>query len=270
MTFDIAIIGAGIVGAACAYRLSLEGLKVIVLEANEIAGGTTASGMGHIVVMDDSEAQFALTKLSQSLWSEISESLPQSSEFQNCGTIWVAADDDEMAEVQRKHEFYSARGVYTEILEQKSLRELEPKLNQQLLGGLRVTADSVVYQLCATRFLLDSALQNGAVVRTRARVADVSDFGLKLENGETVKAGKMINAAGIGSAKLYNSLQIVKKKGHLVITERYPNFVNHQLIELGYLKSAHSSEEDSVAFNVQPRFTEPDIDRFIAPVRNRR
>jgi glycine/D-amino acid oxidase-like deaminating enzyme len=50
-------------------------------------------------------------------------------------------------------------------------------------------------------------------------------------------------------------LPIRKRKGHLVITDRYPGFVHHQLVELGYLKSAHSVSSDSVAFNVQPRQT---------------
>jgi glycine/D-amino acid oxidase-like deaminating enzyme len=45
------------------------------------------------------------------------------------------------------------------------------------------------------------------------------------------------------------------RKGHLVITDRYPNFLHHQVVELGYLKSAHSLTADSVAFNVQPRKT---------------
>lgn len=256
MAFDIAIIGAGIVGAACAFRLSNEGLKVVVIEAGEIAGGATAAGMGHIVVMDDSEAQFALTCFSRTLWAELADELPKSSEYQNCGTIWVAADEEEMLEVKRKHEFYKARGVNSEVLDAKSLEQAEPNLRKDLRGGLRVAGDSVVYQLCATKYFLDSALRNGATIKTRKRVVEITDSGVKLENGESIIAGKVINAAGIGAADLLNNLKIVKKKGHLVITERYPNFVKHQLIELGYLKSAHASDEDSVAFNVQPRSTE--------------
>jgi glycine/D-amino acid oxidase-like deaminating enzyme len=50
-------------------------------------------------------------------------------------------------------------------------------------------------------------------------------------------------------------VDITKRKGHLVITDRYPGFVSHQLVELGYLKSARSATGDSVAFNVQPRRT---------------
>jgi glycine/D-amino acid oxidase-like deaminating enzyme len=52
-----------------------------------------------------------------------------------------------------------------------------------------------------------------------------------------------------------NDIPIVKRKGHLAITERYPKFISHQIVELGYLKSAHSKDDDSVAFNVQPRLT---------------
>ena len=67
-----------------------------------MGGGATAAGMGHIVVMDDSEAQFALTRYSQLLWSEIAPSLPTNAEYETPGTLWLAADDEEMAEAERK------------------------------------------------------------------------------------------------------------------------------------------------------------------------
>jgi D-hydroxyproline dehydrogenase subunit beta len=62
-------------------------------------------------------------------------------------------------------------------------------------------------------------------------------------------------ATGIAAAALAPEADVVPRKGHLVITDRYPGLVSHQLIELGYLKSAHSLQTDSVAFNVQPRPT---------------
>ena len=255
MTFDVAIVGAGIVGTACAASLSSAGLSVVVIDANGVAGGTTAAGMGHIVVMDDSEAQFALTNYSRKLWNDLAAELPASSEYEFCGTIWVAADDEEMAEVRRKKEFYETHGVKAEILGETGLRQAEPSLREGLVGGLLVENDSVVYQLCATRFLLDKATQTGAEKHTGKRVAEIKDNGLKLENGEFIAAQIVVNAAGFAAAELSPGLKIIKRKGHLVITERYPGFVSHQLIELGYLKSAHGKDTDSVAFNVQPRST---------------
>ncbi|MFZ1701695.1 MAG: FAD-dependent oxidoreductase [Pyrinomonadaceae bacterium] len=255
MVFDVAIIGAGIVGAACAARLSSAGLKVVMIEANGIASGTTAAGMGHIVVMDDSEAQFALTRYSQQLWNDLADELPPEAEFEKCGTIWVAADEEEMAEVRRKHQYYGDQGVATEILDEQSLREAEPNLREGLAGGLLVTGDSVVYQMFATNFLVQKAVERGAQLRIGQRAVEITDDGVKLENGEIVVADKIVNATGFAAADLTPELKIVKRKGHLIVSERYPNFARHQLVELGYLKSAHGISTDSVAFNVQPRAT---------------
>jgi glycine/D-amino acid oxidase-like deaminating enzyme len=102
MSYDVAIVGAGIVGAACAASLSASGLRVAVLDEAGIATGTTAAGMGHIVLMDDSEPQLALTGYSRALWNALAEELPADAEYEHCGTIWVAADEEQMAEVRRK------------------------------------------------------------------------------------------------------------------------------------------------------------------------
>src|SRR5499427_7075680 len=99
-SFDIAIVGAGIVGAACAAEFARLDLRVAVVERDIIGGGATAAGMGHIVVMDDSEPQFALTGYSRRLWQELRPELPDDVEYEQCGTIWVAADDEEMDEVR--------------------------------------------------------------------------------------------------------------------------------------------------------------------------
>src|SRR5579859_3902681 len=112
--YDLVIVGAGIVGAACALECAREKMRVVVVDHDVIGGGATAAGMGHIVVMDDSEAQFALTRYSQQLWQEARPELPDDVEYTQCGTIWVAADDEEMAEVRRKHDYYSRRGVPAE------------------------------------------------------------------------------------------------------------------------------------------------------------
>jgi D-hydroxyproline dehydrogenase subunit beta len=255
MSYDVAIVGAGIVGAACAANLSASGLRVLVLDSGGIATGTTAAGMGHIVIMDDSEAQLALTACSRKLWNALAPELSADAEYERCGTIWIAADDDEMSEVHRKQSVYKEHGADAEVLDATSLQKLEPKLRDGLAGGLLVKDDAVVYQLCATKFLLERAVRYGSTIRTGAKVAKISDDGVSLENGETISAGVTINAAGASAAELSPQLKVVKRKGHLVITERYPNFVRHQLIELGYLKSAHGRDADSVAFNVQPRST---------------
>src|ERR1700740_3759430 len=71
-----------------------------------------------------------------------------------------------------------------------------------------------------------------------------------------MEATYIVLATGAAAPKLFPSLEIRKRKGHLAITDRLPRpLIRHQLIETGYLQSAHGSDDASVAFNLQPRST---------------
>ena len=70
-SFDAVIVGGGIVGAACALAFSRDAMRLALVERAEIGGGATAAAMGHIVVLDHSPAQLALTRYSQSLWQQM-------------------------------------------------------------------------------------------------------------------------------------------------------------------------------------------------------
>jgi glycine/D-amino acid oxidase-like deaminating enzyme len=254
-TYDVAIVGAGIVGAACANECVQQGLRVAVVDRDVAGSGATAAGMGHIVVMDDSEAQFALTRYSQRLWQQLRSDLPSDVEYEQCGTIWVASDEEEMTEVQRKRDYYSKRGVPVLVLDTQALEQLEPNLRKGLAGGLLVSEDGVLYPPCGAQFLLQRAQARGAAVYLGVPVSQIGKGSVRLANGIEFSAATIVNAAGASAPELTPGLDIKKRKGHLVITDRYPGFVRHQLVELGYLKSAHSTIGDSVAFNVQPRKT---------------
>src|SRR5437763_6440533 len=150
-TYDVVIVGAGIVGAACADECSRHGLTVAVVDCDVVGGGATGAAMGHIVVMDDSEAQFALTRYSQQLWQQLQKEFTPDVEYEQCGTIWIAADEEEMVEVRRKHEYYVQRGVPAEVLDAKTLELLEPNLRKDMVGGLLVPEDAVLQPPSAAR-----------------------------------------------------------------------------------------------------------------------
>ncbi|MGA3046888.1 MAG: FAD-dependent oxidoreductase [Terracidiphilus sp.] len=252
--WDVVIVGAGIVGAACALECASRGLRTAVVEARGIGGGATAAGMGHIVVMDDSPAQLALTLYSQTLWHEVSKSLPSDVEFEACGTLWVASDEEEMQEVRRKSALYRSAGVHTEILDGTMLAESEPHLRKPLAGALLVSSDAVLYPPCAAGYLMREAQHLGVQLHQR-KVQSAKAGKVRLDDRTELQSAHIVIASGADACDLIPNLPIKKRKGHLAITDRYPGFVRHQLVELGYLKSAHSSTTDSVAFNVQPRKT---------------
>jgi D-hydroxyproline dehydrogenase subunit beta len=252
---DVIILGAGIVGAACARECASRGLKTLIIDSGFVGCGATAAGMGHIVVMDDSPMQLALTRDSQDLWLELAPELPAEVEFEQCGTLWVAADEEQMSEVRKKHAVYAAAGVHSEILDSHSLSQAEPQLRRPLAGALLVRSDAVLYPPTAAAFLVRMALARGARLLAPERVVSVAHGRVRLASGTELHAARIVNACGAEAAALMPELPIRKRRGHLVITDRYPGLIRHQLVELGYLRSAHSLTTDSVAFNVQPRKT---------------
>jgi glycine/D-amino acid oxidase-like deaminating enzyme len=252
-SFDVLIVGAGVVGCAVARECAVAGYRVGVIEGATIGNGATAAGMGHVVVMDDSPAQLALTAFSRSLWRRDSGKMPKSVEYESCGTIWVAADDEEMAEVHAKRKVYLDAGIEAGALTRAELAAEEPNLRAGLAGGLLVPDDGVVYPPAAAAFYMAEARRLGAEVFL-ATALSASRGEVLLSDGVTLTSERIVLAVG-AQCDLLPSLPIQKRKGHLVITDRYPGFVRHQLVELGYLKSAHKVKGDSVAFNVQPRQT---------------
>lgn len=251
---DAVVIGAGIVGAACAEALARAGMKVLILDASFAGGGTTAAGMGHLVVMDDPAPQLALTAYSTQLWGTLAQELPRNAEYDACGTLWVAEDDEQLGAVHAKEIVYREHGVAAETLSPAQLADAEPQLRPGLAGALHVPGDGVIYPPNAALALLTRAVTNGAVLREGVRVHAVSAREV-IAGNERFACDCVINAAGAHASQLTPGIPIVPRKGHLVITDRYPGFCRHQLVELGYLASAHTMTTESVAFNIQPRAT---------------
>ncbi|WP_227246234.1 NAD(P)/FAD-dependent oxidoreductase [Paraburkholderia caribensis] len=256
MTADVVIVGAGIVGAACAAELAARGLRVTVLDAAGIGGGATAAGMGHIVVMNDSPAEFALSRYSRDLWLALAPQLRTRDAFARCGTLWVAADAEELDAAREMHATFAAQDVAAQLLDERALYDCEPSLAPGMAGGLLIGHDSIVYAPSATQWLLTQSPGAARIdVRLHAQAVAVDARHVTLSNGERVGGAHIVVANGLQARELVRGLPLQPKKGHLLITDRYPGFIRHQLLELGYIKSAHHATGTSVAFNTQPRPT---------------
>ena len=248
------IIGAGVVGAATADLLTRAGARVTVLESAFAGAGSTGAAMGHLVVMDDSIAQLRLCHLSRLRWAELFSDLPERAEADRCGTLWLAANDDELQAARDKVAVFRREGIRSEVLDARQLHEAEPALRDELVGALRVPDDYVCYPPAIARALLERAGRAGATV-SRATAVAIEAGDVLLASGERISAAAVVVAAGAQSAALVPGLPVVPRRGHLCITDRVPIPVHHQLVELGYLHTAHTLGGASVAFNVQPRRT---------------
>ncbi len=247
---DAIVIGAGIVGAACAHELAQRGLRVLVLD--DASGGATGAGMGHLVAMDDNAAELALSHYSIGLWNGLRGQMPDACAYRNCGTLWLAADAHEMDLARAKQATLAGRGIAGELLGADALAALEPMLRAGLGGALKIPGDGILYAPVTANWLLH---RDAGITLRRAKAVAVAGGSVTLDGGETLRAERVVVANGVAARVLLPELPLRPKKGHLLITDRYPAQVSHQLVELGYAASAHASDGTSVAFNVQPRPT---------------
>lgn len=249
-SYDLIVVGAGIIGAACADVASAEGLKVAIVESGAIGAGVTAAGMGHLVAVDGLPAELTLARYSLGLWEDLRD-LP-GGEFSRCGTLWFARDEREHAGIPGKLARLRAAGAVAEAVDAAQLRELEPALSPGLAGGVLVPDEAVVYPPVMARRLVERACQRRATL-IHARALALGEHAVTLDDGQRL-LGNVLIATGGALQALLPELLIHLRKGHLLITERYPNMLHHQLVHMGYTDSAHG-QSDSVACNVQPRPT---------------
>jgi glycine/D-amino acid oxidase-like deaminating enzyme len=246
---DVIVIGGGIVGAACAQTLAARGVRVCVLDAGW--HGATAAGMGHLLVLDDNPAEMALSQYSLRRWRALARELPADCAYRTNGTLWLAANPAEMAVAEHKANVLRAHDEDCELLTGAALQAREPLLRDGLEGGLLIHGDGILYAPSTARWLLAHPL----IEQRRAQVSEVDGRRVRLEDGRWLSADAVILANGVQASDLCPELPIEPKKGHLAITDRYPEQITHTLVELGYVTSAHNASGPSTACNIQPRPT---------------
>jgi glycine/D-amino acid oxidase-like deaminating enzyme len=246
---DFIVVGGGIVGAACAHELAKRGQRVLVLDAGLRAA--TAAGMGHLIVLDDNPAELTLSQYGVQRWRELARQMPEDCGYRQNGTLWLAANAEEMAVASQKYEVLREHGLDCELLGAQALREAEPELRSGLHGGLRVGGDGILYAPNAARWLLS----HPGILQRQAQVTQLEGNRVRLADGSWLSAQAVILAGGAHVTELCPELPIEPKKGHLLITDRYPGMIKNTLVELGYVTSAHNATGPSTAANIQPRPT---------------
>lgn len=227
-TCDVAVIGAGIVGAACAYELALAGLRVVVVEPNAVGSGATNLGYGSVCIVDRVPGQLALTRYGLSLWDKLVEYLPPECEYARCGTIWLALDEAQLEEAALKLEFLNQQGVSAELLDRRQVADAEPGLSGAVTGGLFIPGDGWLRATRAAEFLLQLAITKGAKHLTQ-RAVSIHNREVKLQDGSLLYAGNAVNAAGGDAALFTPELPLKYSKGHILVVEARSRCVHHHL-----------------------------------------
>jgi glycine/D-amino acid oxidase-like deaminating enzyme len=251
MTPDVVVIGAGVVGAACAYYLTRAGARVTVVDRGSVAGGTSGRGEGNLLVSDKPpgpELELALRSLS--LWSSLASTLDGSGfEYENKGGLMVAATPDGLESLQALVADQRSAGVLVES--DVDPRAYEPHLRDGLAGAAYYAQDSQVQPMLAAAHLLRAARQGGAVVRlgeTVTGLAAGSSGWTVRTSGGGIATGAVVNAAGTWGTDVAAlagvRVPVYPRRGFLLVSEPLPPLIRHKVYAAEYVSTVVSSASD--------------------------
>jgi len=241
---DVVVIGAGIVGAACADELAAAGLSVAVLDKGAVGSGTTGSGEGNLLVSDkDPGPELALAQVSLRRWRELGAELP-SFALEAKGGLVVATSDSAAAALSERAARQRAAGVDAVPVSATRARSLEPYLTPDVAGAVHYPEDMQLQPVQAAAALLRRARARGATLLTETPVTAI-DRGpdgrvcaVRTPAGR-LDAGIVVNAAGVASAGVAAlagvPLPIAPRRGYVLVTEPLPPMVNSKVYDAGYV-----------------------------------
>ncbi|HEX7299040.1 MAG TPA: glycine oxidase ThiO [Solirubrobacteraceae bacterium] len=209
--YDVAIVGAGIVGLSIAWRASAHGFAVQVLERDEIGAGTSRVAAGMLAPVAEADAgERALLELglrSARRWAafaqELSDVTGADLDYRTRGTLLLARDRDEAEALERERDLRERLGLRVERLLPSAARQLEPALAPTLRGALHLPDDHAVDPRLVCAALARAARRAGAVVRP----------GVDVHSLDELSADQVVIAAGPWSEAFGDEARVRPVKG---------------------------------------------------------
>jgi glycine/D-amino acid oxidase-like deaminating enzyme len=252
---DVVVIGAGVVGAACALAATRAGLQVEVLDRGPVAGGTTGAGEGNLLVSDKPPGpELDLALLSLRLWTEIDEHVRAVTgggfELELKGGLVVAADPAALPGLAALAADQRHAGVEAVEVPAADLAHHEPNLARDLAGAVLYPQDAQVQPMLAAARLLQAARRHGARVRTGVPVTGMLRDGERVVGVRTpegdVRAGAVVNAAGTWGGEVAGlagvHLPVLPRRGVILVTQPLPPLVRHKVYAAEYVADVASDD----------------------------
>lgn len=213
-SYDVVVVGAGVIGLACGWRAAQRGRSVLAID--RASPGAGASGVAAGMLAPVTEAAFGeqglleLNLESARLWprfaAEVEDASGQEIGYASTGAIVVAADADEARELRRLHEFKRSLGLDAEWLSGRQCRALEPGLAPRVAGGILAPGDAYVDPPALVRALAGALVRAGGEIAAETEAAEILTLdgavtGVGTPAGE-IFAGSVVIAAGAWSGAL--------------------------------------------------------------------
>lgn len=229
---DVAIIGAGVCGAAIARELSRYKQDIALLEreadvsfgSSKANSGIVHGGFHHSPTALKTRLEIEGAAMFDSLKGELG--FP----FRRCGILVAALHSDEMRMVEHLYaQGAENRAPGIELCSRERMLALEPKLSPSVVGGLHAPAGGIVEPYRFVFALVESARKNGVELMTRFDAVSASRVGelwrITARDGRTVDARWVVNCAGLFADEVSGMFgaerfEITPRKGEYFLLDR--------------------------------------------------
>ncbi|HEX4632794.1 MAG TPA: FAD-dependent oxidoreductase, partial [Gemmatimonadales bacterium] len=231
---DVAVIGGGVVGAACARAAALRGLRVVLFEPgpDPAAASPASAGMLAAQIEPDDEALLALAIRGRETYEPLANALKDTTGvdvgFWRDGIASVAFDEAGVDRLRKAAAWQRQMGLSCRWLEAQEVRESWPALSPDALGALLAAEDGAIDPPLLTQALRQDAERLGVKVRTERVTGVVIDgghvTGVRTARGKRA-AGAVVVAAGAWAARLEGlprPLPVEPVRGQLALA-RWPD-----------------------------------------------
>lgn len=248
---DVLVIGAGVIGAATAYFAAQQGLTVTVLDKGLPASGTSSACEGNILVSDkELGPELELTRYSLGVWHGDLAEHKRLWEFESKGGIIVASRESSLASLNRVMAAQAGYGVVVEKLDPDTLRNAEPNITPDALGGASYPEDCQVQPMLVAAHLVRLATDAGARFVADTPVNGFLRSGDRITGVRTPRgdfsAGSVVNCTGTWAGELAAlagvNVPVLPRRGFVMVTEPLPPMVHHKVYAAEYIDNVGSSD----------------------------
>lgn len=243
MNYDVAVVGAGVIGSLIARELSRYNIKIALVEKhNDMAMGTSKANSAIVHAGFDAKPGSLKAKLNvegTALMPELCKTL--SVPFKPVGSLVVAFSDEEVETLNELLERGNINGVPDlEIYDAARLREAEPYISDEAKAALWAPSAGIVCPYELTIAAAENAVVNGAEFIRNFEVKKIDFDGNKftLSNGETeITAKYVINAAGVYCDEIAaligdTSVHTMPRKGEYMLCDKtVGKLANHTIFQ---------------------------------------
>ncbi len=255
----VIVIGAGIIGTSVAYYLSKKNVEVVLIDAKDIAAGSSGA-CDKAIMLQSKKIGPALDLAIQSamLYKELERELQQDLEYRQGGGMILIDNEQDLNVLQEMVEKQNSIGLNVEILTGDEVRKKNPYLSKKIIAASWCDEDAEINPMHMAFAFAKAAYKNNAILQLNCEVLDlviVNDkiIGVQTTHGK-IHADTVVICSGAWTKNILSRIQldvpIIPRKGIVLVTEKLPKIIDCNMLSGSYILSKLQKERTPIPYGI--------------------